>query len=58
VLPAVAWLEGEYGQRGVALAVPLRLGAGRVQGILEVPLEPVERIALDNAAQRRLARRH
>jgi malate dehydrogenase len=58
VLPAVAWLEGEYGHRGVALAVPVRLGAGRVQGVLEVPLEPVERIALDNAAQRRLARRH
>jgi malate/lactate dehydrogenase len=54
----VAWLEGEYGQRGVALAVPVRLGSGRVQGILEVPLEPVERIALDNAAQRRLARRY
>jgi hypothetical protein len=38
--------------------VAVRLGAGRVQGVLEVPLEPVERIALDNAAQRRLARRH
>jgi len=57
VLPAVVWLDGEYGHRGVALAVPARLGAGRVEGILDVPLEPVERIALDNAAQRRLARR-
>jgi malate dehydrogenase len=57
VLPVVVWLDGEYGHRGVALAVPVRLGAGRAEGILEVPLEPVERIALDNAAQRRLARR-
>jgi malate/lactate dehydrogenase len=57
VLPAVVWLDGEYGHRGVALAVPARLGAGRVEGILDVPLEPVERIALDNTAQRRLARR-
>ena len=58
VLPVVAWLDGEYGHRGVALAVPARLGAGRLVGVLEVPLEPVERIAFDNAAQRRLARRH
>jgi malate dehydrogenase len=57
VLPAVVWLDGEYGHRGLALSVPVRLGAGRVEGILEVPLEPVERIALDTAAQRRLARR-
>jgi malate dehydrogenase len=57
VLPVVAWLDGEYGHRGVALASPARLAAGRIEGVLEVPLEPVERIALDNAAQRRQARR-
>jgi malate dehydrogenase len=56
VLPAVAYLDGEYGHRGVALAVPARLGRGRLEGVIELPLEPVERIALDNAAQRRLAR--
>ena len=53
VLPVVAVLDGEFGQRGVALAVPARLGSGRVEGIVDVPLEPVERIALENAAQRR-----
>ncbi len=57
VLPVVLWLDGAYGHRGVALAVPARLGAGRSEGVLDMPLEPVERIALDNAAQRRLARR-
>ena len=57
VLPVVACLDGEYGQRGVAMAVPARLRSGRVEGIVDVPLEPVERIALENAAQRRLARK-
>jgi malate dehydrogenase len=54
VLPVVTALDGEYGQRGVALAVPARLRAGRVEGVLDLPLEPVERIALENAAQRRV----
>ena len=57
VLPVVTWLEGAYGHRGLALAVPARLGCGRIEDVIEVSLEPVERIALDNAAQRRLARR-
>jgi hypothetical protein len=31
----------------------VRLGAGRVQAVVELPLEPVERVAFDNAAQKR-----
>ncbi len=53
VLPAWAMLEGEFGHRGTALAVPVRLGGGRIQAVVEVPLEPVERVAFDNAAQKR-----
>ncbi|HEY7514408.1 MAG TPA: NAD(P)-binding domain-containing protein [Vicinamibacteria bacterium] len=53
VLPAWARLEGEFGHRGMALAVPVRLGWGRIQAVVEVPLEPVERVAFDNAAQTR-----
>lgn len=53
VLPVWAMLDGEFGHRGVALAVPARLGAGKLQAIVEFPLEPVERIAFDNAAQKR-----
>jgi hypothetical protein len=37
----------------MALAVPVRLGWGRIQAVVEVPLEPVERVAFDNAAQTR-----
>jgi malate/lactate dehydrogenase len=53
VLGVTALLQGEYGHRGVALAVPARLGAGRLESIVEVPLEPVDRIAFDGAAQQR-----
>jgi malate dehydrogenase len=54
VLPAWARLEGEFGHRGTALAVPVRLGSGRILEVVEIPLEPVERVAFDNAAQKRL----
>ena len=47
-----ARLDGEYGHRGVALAVPARLGGGRFE-VMELGLEPVDRVAMDAAAQRR-----
>ena len=50
VLPVFVVLEGEYGHRRVALAVPARLGHGRVEGIVEVPLEAVDRTAFDTLA--------
>ena len=52
VLPVSVVLQGEYGHRGVAVAAPARIGAGRVQGLVEAVLEPVDRVALDNAATR------
>jgi malate/lactate dehydrogenase len=54
-LPVVAVLQGEYGHRGVAVAVPARVGEGRLLSVLEVALEPVDRIAFDNAAERRFS---
>jgi malate dehydrogenase len=55
VLPVVAALDGEYGHRRVALAVPARLRSGRIESVVEVALDPVDRVAFDNAADRRLA---
>ena len=55
VLPTFVTLEGEYGHRRVALAVPARLGHGRVEGIVEVPLESVDRTAFDTLAARAFA---
>jgi malate/lactate dehydrogenase len=54
LLPVWALLDGELGHRRVALAVPAQVGAGSLQGIREVAFTPAERVAFDNAAQRRL----
>jgi malate/lactate dehydrogenase len=50
VLPVLVALAGEYGHRGRALAVPARLGHGRLLGVVELDLDPVDRVAFDNAA--------
>jgi malate dehydrogenase len=55
VVPVAAQLDGEYGHRRVALAVPARLRSGRIEAVVEVALDPVDRVALDNAADRRRA---
>jgi malate dehydrogenase len=50
VLPAAAWLEGEYGLRDIFLGVPCKLGARGLEQILEVDLTSRERIALGRSA--------
>ena len=52
-LRSYVWQTGEYGQRGVALAVPAWLGEGRIQSVVELSLDPVDRVAFETAAQRR-----
>ncbi len=46
VLPCAALCEGEYGIRGVFVGVPVRLGAGGAEAIIEYDLTPDERAAL------------
>jgi malate dehydrogenase len=50
VLPAAAYLEGEYGLRDVYIGVPVLLGAGGVEKIFEVELTPEEHAALTRSA--------
>ncbi|MCQ1536584.1 malate dehydrogenase [Methanosarcina sp. KYL-1] len=38
VLPASAYLEGEYGQEGIYFGVPVKLGASGIEEILELEL--------------------
>ncbi|RMD79112.1 MAG: malate dehydrogenase, partial [Gammaproteobacteria bacterium] len=46
ILPCVAVLEGEYGERDLALGVPAVLGAGGMERVVELPLEAEERAML------------
>ncbi len=46
ILPASAYLDGAYGMRGIYLGVPVRLGAGGVEEVIELELNPEEREAL------------
>jgi malate dehydrogenase len=50
ILPCAAWLEGEYGHRGIFLGVPCKLGRRGLERILEVELTPDERTQLDKSA--------
>ena len=51
VLPCSAWLEGEYGMRGLFLGVPCKLGRAGLEQIIEVELTADERAALAKSAE-------
>jgi malate dehydrogenase len=46
ILPCAAYLEGEYGIHGYYLGVPVVLGAGGVERVIELELEAEEQAAL------------
>ena len=50
VLPCTAFLEGEYGIDGLYIGVPVKLGAGGVEEIVELELNEAERAELDASA--------
>jgi malate dehydrogenase len=47
IVPCAAYLEGEYGVDGLYVGVPVTLGAGGVEKIHEIELDPEERKAFD-----------
>lgn len=51
VLPCCAYLEGQYGIRGLYVGVPVKLGASGVEEIIELPLSEDERGALHRSAE-------
>ncbi|MFW5688872.1 MAG: malate dehydrogenase [Spirochaetota bacterium] len=51
VAPASAYLDGEYGYQNIFLGVPVVLGAGGVERILDLELTDEEKSALDNSAE-------
>lgn len=50
ILPCAAYLEGEYGIRGLFVGVPVKLGAKGIEQIIEIKLHPEEKAALDKSA--------
>ncbi len=49
ILPCAALLEGEYGVKGFYVGVPVQIGAGGVERIVEVSLTGAERAQLDES---------
>ena len=50
VLPCTAYLEGEYGIDGLYMGVPVKLGSGGIEEIVELDLTEQEREWLDESA--------
>jgi malate dehydrogenase len=50
VLPCAAWLDGQYGVRGLYVGVPAVIGASGVERIVEISLDHEERAAFERSA--------
>jgi malate dehydrogenase len=50
IVPAAAYLRGEYGHEGIFLGVPILLGKNGVEKIIELDLTGEERAMLDKSA--------
>lgn len=50
ILPCAAYLEGEYGLKGLYVGVPCKLGARGIEQIIEIKLTAEEKTALDKSA--------
>jgi malate dehydrogenase len=50
VLPCAVYLQGEYGVDGLFVGVPVVLGAGGLERVIEIKLSPDEQAAFDASA--------
>ena len=50
ILPACAYLEGEFGINGLCVGVPVKLGAGGMEQVMEIKLTAEEQAALKGSA--------
>lgn len=51
LLPASAYLNGEYGVKGIYIGVPIILGSAGVERIVELPLSDEEKAAFKKSAE-------
>ena len=50
ILPCAAYLQGEYGYKGLFVGVPVKLGRDGIQQIVQIELTDEEKKALDHSA--------
>jgi malate dehydrogenase len=51
IMPCAAYLEGEYGIRGLYVGVPVKLGARGIEEIIQIRLTPDEQEQLNRSAE-------
>jgi len=51
ILPCAAYLEGEYGIKGLYVGVPVKLGSKGIEQIIQIKLTAEEKAALDKSAE-------
>jgi len=51
VLPCAAWLTGQYGIKDLYVGVPVVIGAGGVERIVEIALDPAEQDAFNRSCE-------
>ena len=56
IFPVCAYLNGEYGQKNVYLGVPVKLGKGGVEEIIEISLNAEEKKLLEVIRRKRQGR--
>jgi malate dehydrogenase len=49
ILPCAAYLDGEYGIKGLFVGVPVKLGSKGIEQIIEIKLSADERTALEKS---------
>ncbi len=49
VLPCAAWLDGQYGVKGLYVGVPVVIGAGGVERVVEIDLGRAEKALFDKS---------
>ena len=49
ILPCAAYLDGQYGVKGLYVGVPVKLGRAGVEQIIEIKLTPEEQAAFDKS---------
>src|SRR4249920_1866750 len=50
ILPCAAYLDGQYGVKGLYVGVPVKLGRSGVEQVIEIKLTPDEQAAFDRSA--------